>query len=250
MSQETIETATDEEILGLPPAEEAQADPEPEAVETPPDTRVPLDDLISERRARQNLEQELHALRIATLQGVSAPEPREDPVDAALAKIAKRAGWDEAVTSVLGPSLRPVIEELAYLRELNEKALGEIGQQRQHIERLSERDRLASQNNELSRLIPDLDKIGPKMLELLKDLPPEAQKMYAANPTMLLPLAKAVRTSNGVEAPKPKVNKAQLSVDTGAAPSQPLSADVATLMNMNPNSKEFEAVRRNFYGEG
>lgn len=254
MSQETIESASDEQILGLEPEETVAAPEETEVPDEPKakeDTRVPLDELIAERHAKQRLEQELHALRIATLQGVTANQaPKEDPVEAALSRIAKRAGWDDTLASVLGPTMRPLLEELAYMRELNEQTLQELGQQRQEVSRLSERDRTIAQNAELTRIIPDLEKVGPKMLDLLKGMPPDVQKMYAANPQLLIPLAQAVRSSNGVEAPKPRVNKAQLSVDTGGSPSQPLTLDANALANIKPGSKEFEALARNFYGEG
>ncbi len=253
MSQETIETATDEQILGLPPVEEDVAPEEPTVPDEPKakeDNRVPLDDLISERQARQRAEQELHALRIATLQGIQQPQqPQEDVVEVALAKIAKKAGWDDTVSAVLGPAMRPIIEELAYMRRLSEDALAELGNQRARIAQLTEREQAQAQNQELSRMIPDLDKVGPKMLELLKGLPPETQQMYAANPKLLIPLAQAVRSSNGLDAPKPRPNRAALNVDTGGAPSQPITMDAASLANVKPGSKEFAAIARSFYGE-
>lgn len=253
MSQETIETATNEEILGMEPVESepvVEETPAPDEPTAKADNRVPLDDLISERQARQRLEQELHALRIATLQGAAQPQPsQDDVVDAAIARIAKKAGWDDTVSAVLGPAMRPIIEELAYLRQINDQAMAEIGNQRAQIAHLSEREQAQAQNQELSRIIPDLDKVGPKMLELLKGMPPEVQNQYAANPKLLIPLAQAVRSSNGMEPAKPRVNKAQLSVDTGGAPSQPLSFNADSIAAMKPNSKEFEAARRAFYGE-
>lgn len=247
MSQETIETATNEQILGIEP-ETADAEPIVEAAKAQEEQRVPVSELIAERHARQQISAELDALRVATLRGIQAPQvPQEDPVDGALARIAKKAGWDDTMQTVFGPTLRPVLEELAYQRQQSAALIQRLEQQDQQIARLSESERALAQNQELSRLIPDLDKIGPKMLELIKDLPDGLKKQYLANPQLLLPIAAAVRTNGGVT-PAGRKTKAELSVDTGGAPSQPLTVDATTLAGMNPNSKEFLAFQRSFFG--
>ena len=84
-----------------------------------------------------------------------------------MGRIAKKAGWDDTPSSVLGPTIRPVIEELAYLRRVNDAAMAKIEAQEAQLARLSEREQAQAQNQELARIIPDLDRVGPKMLELL-----------------------------------------------------------------------------------
>lgn len=252
MSQEIvdIETATEEQILGAPESEvqeEPAAHPE-EPTAKVEENRVPLEHLIQERQARQRLEQELHAVRIAALQAMTPQASQEDdPVEVAMGRIAKKAGWDDTLSSVLGPTIRPVIEELAYLRRVNDAAMAKIEAQEAQLARLSEREQAQAQNQELARIIPDLDRVGPKMLELLKDMPPEVQQQYAANPRLLIPLANAVR-STAPAAAAPRMKPGHLGVDTGAPPSTPLSFTEDSLASVKPNSKEFAAMARNFFG--
>ena len=259
MSQETIETATEEQLLGVEQPEDQPVEPEPEPEAPEPqakqEDRVPVSELINERHARQRLEEEVHALRMAHLQAGQAMAPRapeRDPVDVAMERLVKSAGWDDAMNTVMGPALRPLLQEIAYLREMDERKNEEFARVTQQIQALSERDRLANQNQQLAQMIPDLDKVGPLILDHLKDMPDAVKQTYAANPQLLIPLANALRASNGVATPKSQrgtqAARAATALDTGAAPSAPLTLDAPTLASMRPGSKEFEAVRRDFWG--
>jgi hypothetical protein len=201
----------------------------------PPAVIEEMQALRAENRQRSD---ELHALRLATLRS-AAQGPQYDPIEVAMKKL--EAVADPDAFKYVAPMMKPILQEVAAMRERNE-------QLEQQVVFLSRRDRERETHTQLATMIPDLNVIGPKLLEHIEKLPASAQQLYADNPQLFVPLAEAIR---GSSLPGKKgnaaANRAIATMDTGSNDrGTPTTADV--IANLDPRSKEFAALQRNFYG--
>lgn len=231
----------EEVTLDLSGGEDAGTQPQEPEVQAPPAQQAQLPPAVLEeiQRLRHNVDQrdqELHQLRIATLRSAS---PQVDPVEVAYRKV--QGQTDPDAFKYIGPAIKPLLEELALQRAQNE-------QLSQHIQILAQHDRERETHTQLAQYIPDLDQIGGQLLELVGKLPPALQKQYADNPGLLIPLAEAVRGQVQTGSKKVTAARAVASMDTGSAGGRVIPTTADAIQAMNPNSKEFAAMQRAFYG--
>jgi hypothetical protein len=235
MSQENNEV-----ILDPQGGEDGSVEQEPEVQATPaPQHQLPPAVIEEMQRLRQDVnrrDEELHALRVATLRSST---PQENPVEVALRRI--QAKTDPDAWKYIAPALAPVLEELAMQRAANE-------QLQQNVQILAQRGRELETQSQLAQYIPDLDKVGPALLDLVGKLPPQIQKQYADNPALFIPLAEAVRGQGTGASRRVAGARAAASMDTGGAGGRVIPTTADAIQAMNPNSKEFQAMQRAFYG--
>ena len=198
-----------------------------------------IEELQNLRQENRQRSEELHQARMAMLNQASQ-QPRMDPVEIAYQKLQSQT--DPDAWKYIAPSIKPLLAELASMRDRET-------QMSQQLEFLTRRDRERETHTQLASLIPDLDSVGPRILEMMKDLPPQVQKMYADNPALFVPLAKSLREGRPMTSKKAvEAARAAVSMDTGGSADRvvPLTADA--IGRMDPNSKEFAALQRGFYG--
>ena len=181
-------------------------------------------------------DEELHALRIATLQSAV---PRVDPIQAALQRVEKET--DPDAFKYIAPALKPILEELASQRALNQ-------QLQSNVQFLAQRDHERETHTQLSQFIPDLDVLGPRLLELVEKLPANVKKQYIDNPALFIPLADAVRNQSATGVARNRGARAATVMDTGGTTDRVIPTTADAIGSMNPNSKEFAALQRSFYG--
>lgn len=212
---------------------------QPEVQAAPQQVSLPQGVIEEMQRLRSDVhrrDEELHALRIATLQSAV---PRVDPVEAALQKVAKDT--DPDAFKYIAPALKPILEELAAQRALNQ-------QLQSNVQFLAQRDHERETHSQLSQFIPDLDVIGPRLLELVEKLPANVKKQYVDNPALFIPLADAVRNQSAAVVAKNRGARAATVMDTGGTTDRVIPTTADAISSMNPNSKEFAALQRSFYG--
>lgn len=201
-----------------------------------------LEEIRNLREENRRNSEALHQAHIALLgQQSSTRESRVSPVDVAYKKL--EANADPDAWKFIGPVVRPLLEELANSRDREVQFSNQL-------EFLTRRDRERETHSQLANLIPDLDVVGPKMLSLLQDLPAEVQQMYAANPALLVPLAKSIRTGQPMTGKKAvEAARAAVVMDTGGSADRVIPMTADAIGKLDPNSKEFAALQRNFYGQ-
>lgn len=201
-------------------------------------------ELAALREEKRLADERAHAANLALLSSLQPSQaPQVDPVEAAYKQIEKET-TPEAF-SYIGPVIKPILKEMfAMKRDLEEaRSIGSTA-----MARLDERDVHAR----LATLIPDLPKISNQLLALVKDLPEEDQRRYADNPILFVPLARALKSgaspARAAAVAEAGAAAARAGVDLGdtGARALPLTAD--KLAGINENSKEFAAIRANFYG--
>lgn len=233
MSQEFTEA-------NLNPAEPApDAIPEPSNQAPPAGGQLPpgvVEELQNLRAVNRMREEELHNLRIATLRSAT---PQVDPVEAAYQKL--QASADPDAFKYIGPVVKPLLEELHAQRQINEQLT-------ENVNFLAQRDREREVHTQLASLIPDLPVLGPKLLELTRNMPPAQQKLYADNPALFVPLAEVLRANGGGKRASAAAQRAVTTMDTGGGADRVIPTTADAVAAMDPASKEFQALQRNFYG--
>lgn len=187
------------------------------------------------RRNSQRLAEELHELRQVTLRSIPQ-RPADDPVEAALGML--RQGNDPALVDALKGILVPVLNELNMQRVSNQ-------QLQQGLEQIASMQREVRVNQQLQSAIPDIDRIGPKLLEELSQYDAETQQLYVKNPKLLKPLADQVRKQmgNAGASDRSRVERAKTGMDIGMADPAQLSK-AESLRKMS--DKDFEAEYTKF----
>lgn len=225
---------------------------EEQQVETAPAVVEPVapvnQALIAERQAAQQevrqLREELHALRTATLQQASAPQQNVDPVGNALKRIEK--DMDPDAFKFTAPGTKLILEELHAMR-LREDALMQRNQYlEQTVSEIAQEARSRKVYSQLSQAIPDLDKLGPIMIEHLGKQSVEMQQKYINDPSLLIPLAEAFRAAGVKPGKNVQAERAKVGMDLGAGErATPITA--SDVERMKPGSAEFEKHREAFW---
>lgn len=241
MSQETLEN-TQEQTLeqgGEGTPQEGANQPEP--------NQAIIAELQQERAGHQRAQEELHALRTALLRDSAVDrEPAGfDPIEAALTKAKKN--MDPDAYRFMEPLARLMFEESLNQRKAIEALMTENDELKNGMHHFAQKDREREAHAKLATQIPDLKELTPKLLEFVKSRPPEQQARYVKNPELLIDIADALR---GQGAPRnTAANRAKTSVDIGGAGDRAAQISASDVSSLKPGSKEFDSIRKSFYGK-
>ena len=237
-NEEPVLEETTEQVEEVAPAQ-----PEPVA----PANQALIAELQQTRQTARQAQEELHALRVATLHQ-SAAQPTVDPIEVAMAKIEKT--MDPDAYKFVAPGLRLMVTENYAMRQREEALSNENSQLRQTVNEIASEARSRKVYGQLAAAIPDLDAIGPQLTALLGKYPANVQQMYIDNPQLLVPLADGIRTSNGSKPGKNvQAERNKLNLDLGGTGERAAQLTASEISSMRPGSKEFESQRKSFWGE-
>lgn len=247
MSQEFPENTADYFEEPMNEQVEEQVEEAVEASEpVAPANQALIYELQQERFANRQAREELHFLRTATLQQASYANQGVDPIESAMSRIKKAA--DPDAFKFVEPMLRPVVEELLNSRRSNEELFKRNQQLENGLNFIAQKDRERDSHSQLAQAIPDLPTIGPRILEIVGRMPAEMQAKYAADPSLLLPIAELVRGTSGKGGSNARAAQAKVAMDIGGSSSGATSFNTGDVSSMRPGSKEFEAERSRFWG--
>lgn len=220
--------------------------PTPVAEPVAPANQALIAELQQTRATARMAQEELHALRTATLQQAVQSQPSYDPVEAALTRVSKE--MDPDAFKFTAPGYKMLLQEMNSMRQ-NQEALMQRNQYlEQNVNELAQTARTNRVYTQLSQAIPDLDVLGPRLTEVLGKESPEIQKMYIDNPALLIPMANAIRASGTVKGKNVQAERAKVGMDLGSGEraTQLTANDISA---MKAGSAAFSKVQEDFWGK-